>query len=371
LINFNELRIFESALGQHNLITMFSRGASKEILAKNCVTKRVGNASQSILTSIVSGSDNETKYFNVSQGYIYDGKENYIRVGGMGDASSPTDMLLEKIKNNGQPITNFFDINNGVHSQADYLTEKKFPDRNDKTSIVGDGIYVLDECNLRDSSVLESIKSHPLEANYLKPFFKNSDIGKYFSQSATSKMLIYINKRLHNIELLNTINSHLSRFEDIIAKASDNAPYLHRPKFISWESPKIVCPQRSKTNTFGYNEQAWYASADVYFITAKSNSPLDLKYLLALLNSKLYFIWLYHRGKRKGETLELYKEPLSEIPVKMASAQTQRSIVDLVDQILLITSASEYDMRKQSIRQKMLEEKLDEMVFDLFDLSCV
>jgi adenine-specific DNA-methyltransferase len=369
LINFNELRILESALGQHNLITIFSRGASEGVLAKNCVTKRIGNATQSILTSIVSGADGETEYFNVSQDSVYDGQENYIRVGGMGDTSNPTDMLLEKIKNNSQLIINFFDINNGVHSQADYLTEKKFPDRNDRSSIVGDGIYVLDDSNSRDSGVLNSIKSDPLEANYLKPFFKNSDIGKYFSQSETSKRLIYINKRLHNIDLLRNIDSHLSRFEDIIAKSSDNAPYLHRPKFITWDSPKIVCPQRSKSNTFGYNEQAWYASADVYFITAKSDSPLDLKYLLALLNSKLYFVWLYYRGKRKGETLELYKEPLSEIPVRMASDQTQKGIVDLVDQVLLITSAVDYDLKKHNIRQKILEEKLDEMIFDLFDLS--
>ncbi len=40
-----------------------------------------------------------------------------------------------------------------------------------------------------------------------------------------------------------------------------------------------------------------------------------LKYLLAILNSNLYFFWLYFRGKRKGEMLELYQQPLSEIPV--------------------------------------------------------
>ena len=77
-------------------------------------------------------------------------------------------------------------------------------------------------------------------------------------------------------------------------------------------SPKIVCPQRSKVNTFGYNECDWYASADVYYIT-NPHKDYNIKYILGLLNSKLYYVWLYHKGKRKGETLELYQKPLSKI----------------------------------------------------------
>ena len=80
-------------------------------------------------------------------------------------------------------------------------------------------------------------------------------------------------------------------------------------------SPKIVCPQRSKTNTIGYNECDWYATSDVFYIT-NSQKEYNLKYILGLLNSKLYYIWLYNRGKRKGEILELTAKPLSEIPIK-------------------------------------------------------
>ena len=69
-------------------------------------------------------------------------------------------------------------------------------------------------------------------------------------------------------------------------------------KKIIFESSKIVAPQRSLTNTFGYNEISWYESADVYFITPKDNF-YSLKYILALLNSKLYFLWLYHQAKGK------------------------------------------------------------------------
>jgi adenine-specific DNA-methyltransferase len=102
---------------------------------------------------------------------------------------------------------------------------------------------------------------------------------------------------------------------------------------IDFSGPKIVCPQRSKINTFGYNECDWYASADVYYIT-KPNDSYSLKYILGLLNSKLYYVWLYNKGKRKGETLELYQKPLSEVPIKCVSQEVQDSIVSMVDEIM-------------------------------------
>ncbi len=127
-------------------------------------------------------------------------------------------------------------------------------------------------------------------------------------------------------------------------------------------SPKIVCPQRSKTNTFGYNECNWYASADVYYIT-NPESDYSLKYILGLLNSKLYYIWLYHKGKRKGETLELYQKPLSEIPIIKVSGKVQNSIVAIVDKIIALKKANcSHDTSE-------LEQKIDFIVYEIYGLT--
>jgi len=136
-----------------------------------------------------------------------------------------------------------------------------------------------------------------------------------------------------------------------------------------FESPKIVAPQRSLTNTFGYNEISWYACSDVYFITTKDNF-YSLKYILALLNSKLYFLWLYYRGKRKGEMLELCQKPLSEIPIKQISTEMQKLYIDLVDKILTITKEEDYlnNIEKQKI-VKEYEHQIDQMVYKLYDLT--
>ena len=133
-------------------------------------------------------------------------------------------------------------------------------------------------------------------------------------------------------------------------------------KDFDFSTPKIVSPQRSYTNTFGYNEVPWYASADVYYITPKAPA-VSLKYVLALLNSRLYFLWLYFKGKRKGEMLELYQKPLSEIPIKRISPDEQKPFIKLVDRIL---SAKLRDAKADT---SALEREINELVYALYGLT--
>ena len=140
-------------------------------------------------------------------------------------------------------------------------------------------------------------------------------------------------------------------------------------KDFNFDSPKIISPQRSYKNTFGYTEKLWCASADVYFITLKDIS-INLKYILSLLNSNLYFYWLYNKGKRKGEMMELYLTPLSEIPIKKADENTQNKFISVVDKILAITQTEDYlqNTEKQNA-VKEYEKQIDIMVYKLYKLT--
>jgi|GEM_PF-3877397 len=97
-------------------------------------------------------------------------------------------------------------------------------------------------------------------------------------------------------------------------------------------------------------------------ITQKYQS-YSLGYLLALLNSRLYFQWLFHRGKRKGKMLEMMQIPLSEIPIKKIDPTEQKKFVDLTDLIL----ASK--RRDANADTSNLEQNIDTMIFDLFGLN--
>lgn len=377
LINFNELRIFESAKGQHNLITIFSKEQNPNIPANIISTKRAGNADDKILNTIMIGKDEETQYLTLDQNSLYDGEESYLRLGGVGNNESVIDKILEKIAIERRFLDEICNINQGVVSGCDYISKKNIEKLEDKTAInKNDGIFVFDLNNKRDLEVIESFNED--EKKLLRPFFKNSDISRYYSQSKPSKYLLYYEVKLDEKSHPNIAN-HIRKFYEILNsrliayKENYHWTALHRAReekiFIN---KKIVVPYRSITNTFAINDQEWFCRSDCYVITEKTHE-CDLKFILALLNSKLYYQWLYHRGKRKGEMLELFQKPLSEIPVKIISPQEQQPFIDHVDEILSITSSENYNPMNPpqdlSFRQKQLEAKIDEMVFDLYDLS--
>ena len=78
LINFNELKIFKSALGQHNMVTILEKAQDERVFAQTCITQKQGIANSQTLQQIFSGRDTETHYYKVSQKDVYDGDEYYI-----------------------------------------------------------------------------------------------------------------------------------------------------------------------------------------------------------------------------------------------------------------------------------------------------
>ncbi|HNW21371.1 MAG TPA: Eco57I restriction-modification methylase domain-containing protein, partial [Bacteroidales bacterium] len=336
LINFNELKIFESATGQHNMITILKKGKKDNELANTIITHKKGHATSEILQKILSGDDNETDYYQMKQKDLYDDDEYYIRLIPKSDES--IQKILDKIKNTGTKLGNICNVNQGIVTGADKVSKKHIEEYNINANI-NDGIFVLSNSEINTLNLTEN------EKKILKPWFKNSDILRWITFFNSNDNLLFLSKDLNEKYLQQyypNIYIHIYKYKNImISKRKNlnerldkwftlNRGTAHPNIFIS---PKIVAPQRSPKNTFGYNEVPWYASADVYFITQKDEN-VSLKYILALLNSKLYYLWLYYRGKRKGEFLELYQKPLSEIPIKIVPQMDQQPFIDLVDQIL-------------------------------------
>lgn len=362
LINFNELKIFESALGQHNMITILQKGQDTKAIAKTCITAQQGITSPELLTIIANGQDCNTKYFEVAQEDIYEGNDCLLRLTGTAfENKDPIHTALNKIITQGVVLGSICYVNQGIVSGADKVS-KKHIEKYKLKARKGEGIFVLSE------NEVQKLNLTMAEKKIFKPWFKNSDIFRWGTNIYSDESVIYADKRLNNLNG-NSIKEYLNKFKEIIDNSSVNSPYLHRPRDINFDSSKIVVPQRSMKNTFGYNEIPWYASADVYFITLK-DPKYNLKFILALLNSSIYYLWLYHRGKRKGEALELYQQPLSKIPIKLLSGIEQKPFIALVDQILSLTSSDDYqkNSEKQALVKKY-EEQIDNMVYVLYGLT--
>jgi type II restriction/modification system DNA methylase subunit YeeA len=365
LINFNELKIFESATGQHNMITILKKGKKDNELANTIITHKKGHATSEILQKILSGDDNETDYYQMKQKDLYDDDEYYIRLIPKSDES--IQKILDKIKNTGTKLGNICNVNQGIVTGADKVSKKHIEEYNINANI-NDGIFVLSNSEINTLNLTEN------EKKILKPWFKNSDILRWITFFNSNDNLLFLSKDLNEKYLQQyypNIYIHIYKYKNImISKRKNlnerldkwftlNRGTAHPNIFIS---PKIVAPQRSPKNTFGYNEVPWYASADVYFITQKDEN-VSLKYILALLNSKLYYLWLYYRGKRKGEFLELYQKPLSEIPIKIVPQMDQQPFIDLVDQILAAKKTN------HAADTTAWEKEIDRLVYKLYELT--
>jgi len=345
LINFNELKIFESALGQHNIITLLRRSDSpKNGETTQIVTKNKGKASPEILKNILSGNDEVTIYSKINRADLFDGKNKYIRF----SAGNGIDAILDKIANNGRSLGFLFSTNQGVVPGALTFSKVhalKFPQVKAEKNAP---IFIYPNGMLRELC--------GANAKYIKPFFKNSDIRRYMSATKTDKELLYSDG---TIELPPQILAYLKKFKPILVQRREYKTGKIEWFELQWarnknlfEKPKIVTPYRCKHVTFAYNEIPFYAATDVYYITEKGNNTDKLKALLGILNSTLINVWLYHRGKRKGETLELFSTALRQIPIILP-----RDLQPLVD---LVT---------RRLRGELLDEEIDALVYELYGLT--
>ena len=166
LINFNELKIFESALGQHNLITILIKNNNHK---KNCKVINVnykGNLEDKF-NSIISGEDTNCSYQEFLQNNLYTSDENYMLI-----SSAKTDnmqsecqaTILQKIKENNEVLGNICNIACGVQTGADKVAEKHIR-KYDSSWRKDDGIYVLNSEEQKQIAITEE------EKEVLKPWF--------------------------------------------------------------------------------------------------------------------------------------------------------------------------------------------------------
>jgi adenine-specific DNA-methyltransferase len=378
LINFNELRIFESAKGQHNMITLLSKG-SANIPAQTSITSRKGDATSDILRTILNWNDDETKYYEIPQSELYDGKESYIRINRgtvhLGKSLPNIDTILGRIADQGVLLSSVASINQGVVSGCDYVSGRNINKiKNNRDIERNDGIFIFDLNNKRDIAVIDQFTDK--EKKLLRPFFKNSDIKRYLCEIKAQKLILYLGKNQSDISIYPNIHRHLRRFKEILDDRREVQNGRIKYHQLQWPRTedifihhKIVVPYRTNYNAFAYNDQEWFCRSDCYVITNHTDE-CDLKYLLALLNSLLYFKWLYFRGKRKGETLELFQKPLSEIPIKKIPRDKQKPFIAIVDKILTITKDADYlDNPAKQAQVREYEKQIDRMVYDLYALT--
>jgi len=345
MVFFEDVKIFEHAKGQHNMVFVLEKCPGKEkskerdenrikiarVLAKHqdVPGERISEK-LSFLTRHLSAHLDEDKYEDEYIELFWSG----VKQGELPKDGDPwhfeyafgQDAVLRLIAQQGVPLDAIFNINSGVQSGADKVTAKNIKLLTTETlsthSIdIGDGIFVLSEEELRNLHLSAD------EQNIIRRFFKNSDIEAFITSSHENierSFLIYSYKI--NIDDYPNIRTHLEKYRPILENKREYQTGKRKWYELQWprrkeifEGPKLVNPQRAPIESpayFAYSEEPSYASVDVYFTTPKEGTKESLLYLLGILNSGMIKSWLASKCKRKGASLELYRTPLAQIPIR-------------------------------------------------------
>jgi len=354
LVNFKDLKIFDAAPGQHNLISILRRGRS-DGECRVVTAETSGSANATVLAGVLSAVSPFASAITRKSGLFDVGNSHYIRLSATtGESFEAGEAILSRIAESEFRLGTICNVRQGLLSNPDKVKPKHLVDNPRLRASAGDGIFVVSPS---DGDVFD-------HATHARPYFKNSDIARYWTSREIRRKVLYLadSSTPDSVE-----RAHLRKFKALLEARQEfrdgQRPWyqLHRPREERvFEDEKLVCPQRSYLNTFGYSNSSWYASADVYFILA--NDPrFNLKVILGLLNSKLYYFWLYHRGKRKGEMLELFQVPLSEIPIPSIPKQLEGALLEGVNRCI----------REANSGRPLddLQDELDGIVYSLFNLS--
>lgn len=394
LMDFNELRIFESAQGQHNLITILKKGKFPEIYAKTCLTKKNGLANNQIISEIINGVDSDTIYNLQKQDSIFEKDTLYIRINSDETPFTKNNIsfVFSKMKKDSDLLSRYCEIEQGIVSGADKVSESHIKDFPEYNFNKGDGIFILTneeiERNFKDEDKI-----------YFKKVYKNSEIKKWLVRPKENLNVIYIKSDGSYFEPSAGIKNHLDKYKVILINRNvrvgsiteeDYSDFLNGNKEISYimnaasmkkgnyyclsyarraektfETDKIVNSRRSMSNTFALETEHYYEQSDIVITTLKPeySSTISIKFLLAVLNSSLLYKWFYYMGKRKGNQLELFQKPLSEVPIKFGSNKLQNKIIGIVE---IILDKKRINPNANAIE---LEQQIDTLVYKLYELS--
>ncbi len=265
-------------------------------------------------------------------------------------------------------------ISPGIQTGCDKLSEAHINNYNLKNCTKGEGIFVISDQEINDMKLTKH------EKQFVKPFYKNSDIEKWYYNKINNKWIIITNQ-INDIDDCPNIKKHLLKYKKILDDRYRNFALISADKEGKWwylygyrpntnfDDEKLILPYRSEINTFAYCDKPFYGSIDVFYINI-TNGLYNSKYVCALLCSAFCLKWLSANCKKKGKIFELYQKPLSTIPIKKISKEKQKSFIEIVDKILFLTQSNDYlqNPAKQS-KVKEYEKEIDQMVYALYGLT--
>lgn len=222
--------------------------------------------------------------------------------------------------------------------------------------------FIIDEYKRK-----ELISEDKANKDIIKPMLQGRNIRKWV-YNETSDFIIFTRRGI-DIKKYPSIKKHLEAFKQQLEpgigrkpgtynwyEIQDNTAYY--PEF---EKEKIIWGLTSDKWTFAYDNDRNYLPSNGYILTSKE---IPIKYLLALMNSKLMEFYFGFIGiMTAGGAFTLKYETVVEFPIKLISESKQKPFILHVNQILTAKKAN------PKADTSGFEKQIDEMVYKLYELT--
>ncbi|EAO7356695.1 class I SAM-dependent DNA methyltransferase [Campylobacter coli] len=355
LVDFSSFMVFDSASIQTMIMSFQKTKPPKNYefhFAKITTQTPIYEDALSLLKNEKT-QNNEILKINLTPKKFIDKTLNFTK--------SDYEELFNKIQKYGKFYLEEREVAQGIVYPQENINKKSL-------EILGNNFYLGQGIQKLTNEEVENLNLLKNEKILLKPIFESDNIQKYFVKRYNYFWVIYTNSSFKNPNSMDdypNLKKHLDKFQNVIT--SDNKPYgLHRArdeKFFTG-SPRIVALRKCVGEPkFSYVDFDCYVSATFYVIKTQR---INVKYLTAILNSKLIAFWLKHKGKMQGNNYQIDKEPLLNIPIVTINSKNQKiadELINLVDEIL---KAKEQD-KNANIQE--LENKINSIVYKLYNLT--
>jgi len=180
---------------------------------------------------------------------------------------------------------------------------------------------------------------------FIKKRVTGENIERYVIKSNNEYILYFEN--IENFEDLPlVIREYLEKNKNILAKRATvknegriwwrySRP-MHKEYY---HLPKLYCSRRAFHNTFCYDNSFNYLSFSNMTVIFESNPDISIKYILALINSKLLNFRYKSIGKQTGGgSFEYFPNGVGKLPIPKINKSDQQPFIELADKMLSLNT---------------------------------
>jgi type I restriction-modification system DNA methylase subunit len=218
------------------------------------------------------------------------------------------EVILNKIESIGNFNLTKDEIFSGIDIGQDFVNAKSQSTLGNNFNI-GDGVFNLSEDEYNSYNFSDE------EKQLIRPFYTTKEINRHFSNNKNNFWVIYTSSKFRDKSAIlpyPNLKNHLDKFQAIIT--SDNKPYgLHRTRNEKiFKGEKILSIRKCQIPSFSYVNFDSYINRTFNII---QTDRISLRYLTAILNSRLIKFWLKEKGKLQGELFQVDINPIISIPL--------------------------------------------------------